>query len=288
MPEGSSIYSSAFLIWTILTIAWSTWVGWKRGVVRSIVSLAGMLAGFFAGMAAAGVVAPLLGWLIPVPAVVIGVVVGLVVGIGVWAVIAIFGAILFKTTEHQGSFLLRLFYGGGGAVIGVLLGLTWVWGALFLVRGLGAFSEPRFGDVAKYYGVPEPGFLEEMAVRINQSIEVGSVGHVLEAMDPMPESTYRMMGKVGRLASDPSALQRLLDQPQIRELTGDETFVELAADDGVNAAARSGEVKNLLTNEKLLRAASDPGLIEKMRAIDFEAALDGALEDQPPMNGDLE
>lgn len=223
----------------------------------------------------------MVGWLIPVPPVVIGAVAGLVAGIGVWIGVMVFGAVLFKRTEHQRSFVLRLVYGGGGAAIGFFFGLTLVWGALFFVRGLGAFAEPRFGDVAIYYGVPQPSWLEGIAVQVKDSIDQGSVGGALKSIDPMPESTYRVMGKLGRVASDPSALQRLLDQPEIRAITGDEAFVELAGDEGVTDAARSGKVEQLLTNEKLLAAARDPGLVGKLQKIELEPVLDRALDQQP-------
>ncbi len=285
MPEGSPFYANVFLIWTIVTILWSTWVGWRKGLVRSALSLGGMFAGLFVGLAVSGVAPTLIGWMLPVPPVVIGAVAGIVAGVGVWIGIAVLGAVLFKRTEHQRSFLLRLVYGGGGAVVGCFFGLTLVWGALFFVRGVGAFAEPRFGDVARYYGVPKPSWVEEVAVRVKESVDEGSMGSALKAIDPMPESTYRLMGKVGRLAADPSALQRLLDQPEIRVITGDETFVELAEDQGVTAAARSGQVDELLTNEKLLAAASDPDLIGKLRKIELEPLLDRVLADQPPPPG---
>ncbi len=278
MPEGSPFYSTAFLVWTLVTILWSTYVGWRKGIVRSALSLAGMFAGLFVGLAVSGVAPAVLGWAIPVPAIVIGAVTGFVAGVGVWIGVAVLGAVLFKRTEHQRSFLLRLVYGGGGAAVGLFFGLTLVWGALFFVRGLGAFAEPRFGDVAKYYGVPQPSWLEAVTVRVNDSIKEGSVGSALKAIDPMPESTYRVMGKLGQVASDPSALQRLLDQPEIRAITGDDAFVDLAADASVNEAARSGKVERLLTNEKLLAAANDPGLVGKLQKIELEPVLDRALE----------
>ncbi|MGC1479011.1 MAG: CvpA family protein, partial [Chthoniobacterales bacterium] len=255
----------------VVTILWSTWVGWRRGVVRAILSLAGMFAGAFVGMAVAAVV----------PTLFFGVLAGFVVGIGIWIGVSTLGALVFKRTEHQRSVLVKVLYGGGGAVVGAFLGVTIVWGGLFFVRGLGAFAEPRFGDVAKYYGVPEPGAFEGLMVKIKTSIEDGRMAGSWEAFDPMPESTYRLMNKVGRLASDPSAVSRLLEQPEIREITGDENFADVAADPRVAEAARTGEVSTVLLNERLIAAARDPDLIAKLKKIELEPLLDRALGTQP-------
>ncbi len=275
MTEGSPVWQYVFLVWAIVTIVWSTWVGWRKGVVRAALSLGGMFAGAFLGMAVAAVV----------PTLLLGMIVGLIVGIGVWVGVVFLGALLFKRTEHQRSFAVKFFYGGGGALVGCFLGVTIVWGGLFFVRGLGAFAEPRFGDVAKYYGVPEPGAFEGLMVRIKHSLEDGAMGGAWASFDPMPESTYRVMDKLGRLASDPSAVKRLMDQPEIQNITGDAEFADLAASPSVGAAARSGDVSAVLLNKQLIAAAQDPDLIAKLKKIELEPLLDRVLgiEPDPPV-----
>lgn len=267
MQEPSNFLQTAFLLWSVVTILWSTWVGWRKGVVRAALSLGGMFAGAFIGMAVAAIV----------PTLLLGVIAGLVVGIGVWVGVVLLGAVVFKRTEHQRSVVLKVLYGGGGALVGCFLGVTIVWGGLFFVRGLGAFAEPRFGDVAKYYGVPEPSGFEGWMVRIKHSLEDGAMGSTWASFDPMPESTYRVMGKLGRLASDPSAVKKLMDQPEIQEITGDAEFSDLAANSSVGAAARSGDLSAVLLNKQLIAAARDPDLIAKLKKIELEPLLDRAL-----------
>ncbi|HEY8900626.1 MAG TPA: CvpA family protein [Chthoniobacterales bacterium] len=278
MPEASPFWQNAFLGFLILLVAWSVWAGWRAGVVREALALGGMFAGGFAGLAAGGAVGPLLGKVFPVPGLVIGVVVGLVVGIGVYLGAWVLGAVLFKRTAQQPSFLLRMVFGGGGALVGLFVGVTLVWGALLFVRGLGGFYEGTLEPAAaRSPHIPPAGATTKALVKLKRSIEAGSTGQQLVSMDVMPDEFYRIFDKLGQVAVRPDALRRLADYPPVVELLNDPRIVAIASDPETADAAREQGIAALMKNPHILQAANDPALIAKVQKLDIEKALDFAL-----------
>lgn len=280
MPEASPFWQNAFLLFVGLALAWGVWSGWREGVVRAVVRLAALTGGGFVGLAVGGALAPLVSAVLPVPAPLVALVLALVIAIGVYAVAWLLSALLFKRTAQQPSALLRLVFGGGGAVVGAVIGLTLVWAALLGVRGLGGF----------YQGILEgrppadlrPGGFALGLVKLKRSIEAGGpAAHVL-AWDIVPEGTYRLLEKSGRVFAQPRAVERLLGYPPIQELLNDPKLVAITTDPDTVDAVRDQSLAALLTNPALAAAANDPALIARVRQLDIEAALDYALARPKP------
>lgn len=283
MPEASPFWQNAFLAGVIVVMGWCVWSGWRSGVVRAGLSLGGMFVGGMVGLAVGGTLGPLVGNFLPVPGILVGVVAALLIAIAIYAVAWFLGALLFKRTAQQKSVALRLVYGGGGAVLGAFLGLTVIWGLLLFVRGLGGFYQGVYESAAHASGaIPAPNAGELALVKLKRSIEAGSTGRQLEAIDIVPAQTYRIFDKVGRLVVQPAALHRLLDYPQIRDLVDDPQIVAITADPEAADAARALNYGGLMKNPALLRAANDPALIAKLQKIDIEKALDYALAAPTP------
>ncbi len=273
MPEASPFWQNAFLVWAIVCVGWCAWSGWRAGVVRGAISFGGLFLAGFAGLAAAAAAPPLIGRFVPLPEPVIGLIAGVATGLACYAMLAICGALLFKKTAHQRSFVIRLLYGCGGALIGVVFGISFVWGGLLAVRGLGAFAG---GEIESGR---QPGAVEKAVVKMRRSIEAGGTGNMLRSIDVMPESFYRTLEKAGRVTTSPRALERLLQSPGVESITRDSRFVALTTDPDINDLARAGDLRGLIVNRKVIDAVNDPELIAKLRKIDLEEALDFALDD---------
>jgi len=282
MPEASPFWQNAFLGFVILIGAWFVWSGWRAGFVREALALGGMFAGGFAGLAVGGGIGSVAGRLFPLPGLLVGLVVGLLVGIGIYLAIWFLGALLFKRTAQQRTLPLRLLYGIGGAAMGLFVGLTFVWGALLFVRGLGGFYEGRFLPASLASGLPRPNAAEASLVKLKRSIEAGPTGRQLLAIDVMPENYYRIFDKLGRVAAQPVAMRRLLKYPAIQDLLNDPALVALTSDPAVAEEARGKSVGSLISNPRLLAAANDPALIARVQKIDIEKALDYALAAPAP------
>ncbi len=281
MPEASPFWQNAFLVGIVVVMGWSIWSGWRAGIVRTAVALGGMFAGGAAGMAVGGSLGPLLGKVLPLPGLVLGVIVGLGIGIAIYAVVRFLGALLFKRTAQQKSLPLRLVYGGGGGLVGAFVGLTVIWGVLLFVRGLGGFYQGAFEPTARHSPLPPPNAAEAALVKLKRSVEAGSTGRKLAAIDVMPAEYYRIFDKLGRVTAQPEAARRLMDFPEIRAVMNDPLILAITADPDAADAARLQNYGALMKNQTLLHAANDPALIAKLQKIDIEKALDYALAPPP-------
>lgn len=276
MPEASPFWQNAFLAWLFFCLAGSIWFGWRAGVVRGAVALGGLVAGYLAGVTAAASAPVVLGRFVPLPAELFGIAFGVVIGSAVFFGIWILGGILFTKTAHQRSLIVRMVYGLGGAALGVLFGLVAIGGSLFAVRAWGGFLEPRFDGAGGEVSDQRP--VQLGLVKLKRSIEAGRTGSFFKGIDLVPEDAYTLIEKAGRVAAEPVAMQRFLEHPDIARVVTDSRFVALTSDPDVNDAAREKRVAELITNENVVAAAGDPGLVSKIAAVNLEAALDFALD----------
>lgn len=277
MPEASPTWQTAFLVWAFVCIGWMIFAGWRAGIIRGGISLAALFCAYLAGSAAAWTIpASLLEWL-PLPGLIAQLAAGALVGFAVFLAIWFFGAALFKRTSHQGSFIVRLFWGLGGAFFGLLFGIVIVLTVLAGVRTVGAFSETRMDAEVGGSTNARIAFWEPYLVKLKRSIEAGDTGSMIEAVDVTPDQTIRIVSKLGRIFSDPQAAQRLLDSPHVVPVVSDRAFVNLIADPEINEAVINGQYVAILTNPKVLEAVRDPELWRKMQSVRWEAAMDEAL-----------
>jgi uncharacterized membrane protein YjfL (UPF0719 family) len=303
-PAASPFWQNAFLILTGVILAYSAWRGWRKGVARSAMGLFGILAGYLVGFAAAPRGVALMGGLVPLPDVLIGALFGFVAGLLTYIVVALAGGALFKRTDQQNSPLLRFSFGAGGALIGLVFGLALLWGVIVFVRGYGALvagqvagravapvaaiadlprSPGRAAPAQPAQGAPPapPALVAEFA-EIRRSIESGVTGEFVKSLDLMPEQTYRILEKTGRVLSSREAMERLLEFPSIQDVTGHPKFVALTTDPELNQLARTKNVTAMVSHPKVTAAANDPDLIERLKKIDMEKALDHALRVPQP------
>lgn len=304
MPHGSPFWQGMLLLAAIFFLLWETWRGWRAGLVRSGMQLAAIVLSSVVGYAAGQVAAAPFGGPGDATGFCVGVVVGGGLALVVFVLIWILGAVLFKRTEHQGSGLIRLFWGFGGAVFGFLLGIVLLWGGISVVRALGALGEARVAATAaqeraaaaqapagqkvfRSRDVPAPrgpsasdGIASGLAT-LKQSLELGPAGKFVESVDVLPPDFYELLVQIGQVTGDQSTMLRFLQYPGIQEIIQSPRIVELVNDPAVIKAAQDRNFLGLMGNKALLKAVEDPELAKQLGSVDLRAALKFALESAP-------
>jgi len=277
MPQASPGWQTAFLVWSIVCIGCLIFSGWRAGIIRGLIFLGAIAFSCMIGSAVAiAVPAGLIEWL-PLPILIAKAMAGVAVGFVVFAGIWLLGAALFKRTAQQHSLLIKLLWGGGGAVCGLVVGLIVVLSILAGIRAIGAISEARVEARGDSSNAPSLAFWESSIVKLKRSIEAGETGAWIQQVDVTPASFSRIVKKIGRVVADRHAAQRFLESPHVTRVVSDRAFVNLVADPEINEAAINGQYGAILMNPKVFDAIRDPVLWEKMQAVSWEAALDEAL-----------
>ncbi len=270
--EGGTDWGPAMLAVAVVFLIFQTWRGWKLGVIRSglsVVAIVGSgIIGWYGGMVAAN----LFGAFLPVSRAFIWAASGITLALGVYIAATLVSAILFKKTGHQSSGILRFFFGLGGAVCGLFVGLVIVWAAFSGIRSMGRISEGGSGDSSFLQGV------ESQMAGAKDSLETGRTGSVVRSADPIPQSLYDTLGKVSKVTRDEEAMLRFIEHPELQALVMHPVMTELTSDPHIQKAAEKKNYFALLSNPKVIRAATDPDFARVIADIDFQKALDSALE----------
>lgn len=297
MPHGSPLWQGGIFLFAILFLYWETWRGWRAGFVRSGLNLAAMVISmlvlYYGGLVAA---APF-GGLNTTAGFFAGLVVGGGLAFAAFALIWLLGALLFKRTDHQGSGLVRLFWGLGGAVFGLILGLFLLWGGISIIRTLGILAESRMAEATPppaieliaTPGQPTPAptpapYTERLAgglVTLKKSLELGTPGKFVESVDMIPPDFYDLVLQVGKVTNSQENMLRFIQYPGIQKIMQNPRMAELLSDPTVIKAAEEKNYMALIGNKALIRAVDDPKLAEELKAIDLRAALKFALETTP-------
>ncbi len=288
MPQGSLFWQAVLFFLALLFLAWETWRGWRRGVIRSGINLAAFVVSSFVGTIAAQWVAKPLGGMGELSGLIPGVLVGLVLGFATMVAIWLFGAIAFKRTEHQGSGMIKVLWGGGGAFFGFAQGVILLLGAVIIVRMLGALGESRVASAQAVRAVDpnsprahSPAVANQLAT-LKQSLEMGPAGKVVESVDIIPTDAYELFGGVNRVINDPATMARFIEYPGIQELMKSPKLSALLNDPSVMKAAQERDFLSMMNSKALRAAVDDPDLGTQLRKIDLKAALKFALETPTP------
>ena len=114
--------------------------------------------------------------------------------------------------------------------------------------------------------------------KLKNSIELGSLGETVKAVDVVPAQTYQTLGKVGTLASNPRSAERFLSYPGAKELTENPRIIALRDDPEIIELIQQQRYLELMQNPKLIEAMNDPALARQVKSFKFQEALDYALE----------
>jgi hypothetical protein len=262
-----------------LYLLFEIWRGWRRGVVRHGVSVLALISAGGVGWIFAWMTGFLADRVIPFPYPVGRIIFGLTAAVAFYVVAAVLSSLLFKKTSQQRSGLVRLIFGVGGGVFGLIFGLLMLWGGISLVRMVGAVAEgeqraPARGAVATA--------LDPSLISAKEALESGSTGSWVDHVDILPSNIYPLITKVVQVTQSPDAVARFLFYPGTQQLLSSTKLGELFTDPAMIEAASQGNVFALLSQPKLQEVAADPAVREAIANFDLENALDYAMQETPP------
>lgn len=286
MSQDLSAWKTAFFIGAGILVLVQAVRGWRLGVMRQAVNLLALagayLIAFFGGRFAVPFLRPL-GFPDPVLAIIGGALMGFVF----YTVLTVGAAILFKRTSQQSIGLVKLGYGGLGAVLGALFGIVLVWMLTLGVRLLGSVAETEIaatkrparveGNVVAASPPQAPGRVMLGLVELKQAISEGRTGAVIEHVDPLPGALYSTLSKLGRVVSSEHSVNRFLAYPGVKALAQNPKIAALQSDPAIMRSALSRDFVGLMRNERVVAAANDPEVAAMLRKFEFEKALDHAL-----------
>ena len=286
MTAGSSLWQTIFVGCALLLIAFEIVRGWRLGLVRQLVRLVAVLAAYAAGLFGGPMLLPVLHRFIHAPDFLISVVAGALLALLVYALITGVGAILFKRTGEQSAGAVRLLYGVSGAVLGIFFGLFSVWLIVVGIRAVGAVAsaEVKSGTVPPPFALAPgsraatPPPLVDSLAKLKNSLELGSLGAIVQGADVIPATTYQALGKLGAVVSDPRNAARFLSYPGAQSLTQNHRITALRDDPEIIELVNQQRFLELLQNPKLIEALNDPELAAAVHRLDFQKALDYALQ----------
>lgn len=295
MAGGSPMWQGGLMLFAVLFLVFETWRGWRAGFARAGINFAAIVLSTVVGLFAARMAAAPFGGFQDAGGFMAALVVGGGLGTFVFFILWLTGIIFFKRTDHQASGIFRLFWGSGGAIFGLLMGLLILWGGISVIRSLGSLAEARV-EVAKDAAPPPipgapatpasaPPPMASGLLKLKESLELGPAGKFVESVDVMPPDFYELIVQVGRLSSDQQALMRFFEYPGMQEVIQSPKFAELFNDPAIVKAAEERNMAALLTNPKLLAAVKDPALVERLKKVDLRAAVKFSLE-KPASPGD--
>jgi hypothetical protein len=232
------------------------------------------------------------------PDIVLSILAGAVLALVIYAFGTSMGMVLFKRTGQQNSKLVQLIYGFAGAIVGLFFGAFILWTIVVSVRAVGAVADAQVRSQAssreagqsatlralavrrRFFSEPNTGStaLATSLARLKNSLELGPLGNAVKQTDPVPLKTYEMLGKVGRVFSSPERAQKFLTFPGARELSEHPKIIALRSDPEISEMIAQGRFLDLIQDQRLIDAANDPALANRIKKFDLQRALDYATE----------
>ncbi len=295
---GSPVWQLIFISFAAVLILFEVLRGWRRGLARQLARLGALMAAYFVAFFGGKMIVPIARPLIKMPDIALSIIGGALLAILVYTIISTLGCMLFRRTSQHDSAVVRFVYGSTGAILGFFFGAFLVWLIVVGVRSLGAVADAQVASSRMAPATVQPANLHAVDIRrrslperseetpnlmaslakLKNSLELGAVGDVVKKADVVPAKTYETLGKAGKVFSNPESAQKFLTFPGARELSEQPKIVALRDDPEISEMIAQGRFVDLLQNDKVLRAANDPALIEQIKKFDLNAALDYAVE----------
>ena len=292
---GSPLWQAIFVSFAIVLVLFEVVRGWRLGLLRQLVRVAGLAAAYAAAFLSGKLVVPLARPFLKLPDIILAALGGAVLALVVYALVASIGTILLKRIGQQSSELIRVVYGLSGAVIGLFFGAFLLWMTVVSIRAIGAVADAQVRSRASSQATDAHSlldarrrFLEESGeestslatslARLKNSLELGPVGDAVKRTDPVPSQTYETLGKVGSVFSSPKAAQKFLRFPGARELSEHPKIVALRNDPEISDMIAQGRVLDLLQDQRIIDAANDPMLAKQIKEFDLRHALDYSIQ----------
>lgn len=256
--------------------------GWRRGIMRQAVGLAGLALAYWVAVVGTPPLVPLLRPL-GLPDFALTVATGLCLALFVFLGINAAGIVLFRKTKEQGLFLVRWICGGGGAALGIVWAAAIIWIAAIALRVLGTIAAAELAEQAAGEGVRaiRPGPWAAALAHGKSALEEGPTGAVLERIDPVPATAYETIERITRMLATPGGVERFLAYPATRELAAHPKIFALREDRTVAEKLARRDYLGLLRHPALVAAANDREVAALVKKFDLRGALDHALAEEP-------
>jgi len=291
---GSPLWQAIFVSFATVLILFEVVRGWRLGLLRQLVRLAALAAAYAAAFLGGRLVVPLARPILKLPDIILSVLGGAVLAFVVYALVVSIGTILFKRIGQQNSKLVRVVYALSGAVVGLFFGAFLLWMTVVSIRAIGAVADAQVRSRANSQATDVHAldgrrrFLEESGeqsttlamslARLKNSLELGTIGDAVKRTDPVRSQTYEMLGKVGSVFSNPKAAQKFLTFPGAQELSEHPKIVALRNDPEIADMIARGCVLDLLQDQRIIDAANDSMLRERIKKFDLQRALDYSIQ----------
>jgi len=219
-------------------------------------------------------------------------------GAGVGLCIFIFGHLIADTwipqTRDFKSLQARRSVGISGMAVGGVIGCFYIVGLLALINVAGAFSEiwisahERKSSLMRYTYAqngtlpettiePEQKNLATALVKLREHLGDYGLRPIMETADPLPESVYRTLHKMNRVAQNDVALKVFSNHPLSQKLLHEPSFQALRNDPEVTRLAQARDLHALIQHPKVIAALDAPHLLSMAMQYDIEQALDDSL-----------
>ncbi len=275
--EGSAQWQHYIIIAASIFLLYQSWQGWRLGVVRGLLRFVALFCAWIGGSMVAGATGTCIAFFSKVPPLIAPAVAGLSVGLGVYLGISFLSGLLFKKTEHH-SGVVRIAFGLGGVVCGVIFGLLLLWSGITLIRGLGTVAEVRL-ILARSQGIPVTAEkTTRFFIKLKASLELGVTGSSLKQADFLPTVFYDNIVKVSMVLGDPHALERFIQYPQTQKLLNNPKVAAILQDSAWDKGLESHNILPLLQNPHFQEVAHDRELLAELKAFNLTGALNYALQ----------
>jgi uncharacterized membrane protein required for colicin V production len=293
---GSPLWQAVFVSFAVVFILFEVVRGWRLGLIRQLVRVAALGAAYAAAVFGGRLLVPITRPFVKMPDIVLSILAGAVLALVIYALVTSMGTVLFKRTGQQTSQLVHLIYGFAGAIVGLFFGAFVLWLIVASVRAVGAVADAQVRSQAisagqsatlraldvrrRFLSEPnaESAALATSLARLKNSLELGLLGNAVKQTDPVPLKTYETLGKVGSVFSNPEHAQKFLMFPGARELSDHPKIVALRDDPDITEMIAQGRFLDLLQNQRIIDAANDPALADRIKKFDLQKALDYAIQ----------
>ena len=295
---GSLVWQAVFLSFAVVLILFEVMRGWRLGLLRQLMRLAALVAAYAAAFFGGRLLVPMARPVLKMPDLILSALGSAMLAFVAYAVVSSIGAILFKRTGQQDSRSFQLIYGFAGAIVGLFFGLFAIWLVVVGVRAVGAVADAQVRtrpatvhagsdatshalEVRRHFlgdGREQSAAFAASLARLKNSLELGRLGNAIKQTDPVSEKSYDTLAKIGAVISSPERAQRFLSFPGARELSEHPKIVALRNDPEISEMITQRRFLDLLRNQRIIDAANDPVLAERIKKFNLQRALDYALE----------
>ena len=294
---GSLLWQGVFLSFAAVLVLFEVVRGWRLGLLRQLMRLAALVAAYAAAFFGGRFLVPITRSFLKMPDFVLSALGGATLAFVVYAVVSSMGAILFKRTGEQDSRIVQLIYGFTGAIVGLFFGFFALWMIVVSVRVVGAVADAQIRSrSATVHASPDAashalevrrrflgdgneqsaGFAASLS-RLKDSLELGALGNAVKQTDPVSPKTYDTLTKAVAVFSSPERARKFLSFSGARELSEHPKIIALRDDPEISEMIAQKRFLDLLRDQRIIDAANDPALAERIKKFDLQRALDYAM-----------